>query len=249
MIVQRVIRQGRAWQLIGPLGEQLTLPTMGPGTIDIGVLGVETLQKTSGKLDRMASALASLGRPVVLVDTRLDGQGAKGAWGPLEFSTLLPERLGGAAGRYTYFHLPCMAPPHALQEKARAARKLPPLNPHSIERSVHTVLGGQEPLPAAWRHWKVFSLGYKRALTSEAILAGRALAEGAQARGGVAIFLSSRPHLSGFDRCPPGRQDDLYSHRYALATAVGRAIKQEYRWADIRRLHLTLDEQAGSARY
>ncbi len=214
----------------------------------MGVLGTGTLQKTSGKLDRFAAVLAGLGRPVILVDTRRTGQGGRGSWGPLEFSTLLPERLGGAAGRYTYLHLPCLAPSHDLLTSAREATKLPALNNHSIERSVQTLMGGHQPLPAAWRHWRVFSLAYKQGLTHHAILAGRAVVEGAQARGGVAIFLCAEPHLSGFDRQPPQLQDEHYCHRYALATAVGRAIKQEYRWADIRCLHLTLDGQGAAAR-
>ena len=222
---------------------------MGPGPVDIGVLGTGTLAQTSGKLDRMASVIAGLGRPVLLVDTRRTGQGGRGSWGPLEFATLLPEKLGGANGRYSYLHMPCVAPLHEQLVKAREAANLPALNPHSLERSVHALHTGHVPPPAAWANWKVFSTAYKQSLTATAVLAARAVVEGAQARGGLAIFLGAEPHLSGFDRCPPQLQDEHYCHRYTLATAVGRAIKQEYRWADIRCLHLALDDSPSLARY
>lgn len=104
-------RDPAGWRLRNRLGHELRLECGRPPSVRIGVLGTRTDVPLRQKMAALASRLAALPGPVMLLDTRRTGVGGQGSWSPLEFATLIPERMGGG---YEFLHVPSVAPSPAL---------------------------------------------------------------------------------------------------------------------------------------
>jgi hypothetical protein len=69
----------------------------------------------------VARILASLDRPLYLLDTRRNGCGGQGSWSPREFATEIPAMMG-SAHNYAFVHLPAVAPSIELLAWGRGAK-------------------------------------------------------------------------------------------------------------------------------
>jgi hypothetical protein len=119
-------KHGDYWLARNAWGHGLKLPcreTYNGATLEIGTLGTGThgFTRRTGKKDPdpkmfeiLALMLASIARPVYLLDTRRAGEGGQGSWAPLEFATQIPGLLLSSIP-YTFLHLPCLAPSIALR--------------------------------------------------------------------------------------------------------------------------------------
>jgi len=221
------------WLLTGALGEVLRLPAIGPDTsapLRIGVLGTRTPKKVSAKLRKLAAMLSELRCPIYLIDSRRNGVGGSGSWGPREFATeisaLLPKEQ-----RYAFIHLPRVAPSLALLDAYRSASKLPSGGPIDSEKVITAATRAAQGLAfdgAMLRHWQVFSSGYRHELGCEGIWAARAFTEAAHCAGGLAIFLCAESRLDDFDRADQAHQDEHYCHRYTLVRLVAADIQADH---------------------
>ena len=119
MIITQCERKLGEWEVIGSLGERLTLPAATGGPFTIGLLGTRSVAQVKGKTktEALAETLAELDKPVCLVDVRRDGVGSQSSWSPRELASLVPiaMRKWSAVHRkepqpYGFWHLPCLAP-------------------------------------------------------------------------------------------------------------------------------------------
>lgn len=226
MIVTKVVRD-RHWTLIGPWGERLELPAEADGPFEIGLLGHRFGGKD--KYRRIADLLSSLERPVYILDVRRDGCGAQGCWSPEHFATQIPALMSPETrSTYGYVHLPIAAPTAELLTNWRKARKIHAPG-EDIEVAVMQARLGDTVSAHAhmWRHWQVFREAYVRQLPPNAVAAVRAFVEAARTNDGLAILVCAEPHADGFDAMTQAEQDDLYCHRYTLATAVVRSLQKD----------------------
>ncbi len=96
---QEARKEQDRWWVSNRWGHRLELPCRrdyADRSMAIGTPG--TGRRKDPKMPRvvtaqMANLLASLDRPLYLIDTRRDGVGAQSSWSPREFASLIPDAL------------------------------------------------------------------------------------------------------------------------------------------------------------
>lgn len=223
----KAIREPLAWRVSNAFGHTLVLPcceTYARQDVRFGVLGTGTESKVKGrKTDVMSELLASLRQPLYLLDTRRNGVGGQGSWAPLEFATLIPERMA-SPGPYEFVHLPCLAPSVPLR---------------------NAFAGGQH---ASWRELRRC---YNESLSKDAVNVAGAFVEAVNAIEGMAIFLCAEPDVPDFDDRlevdteEKKGQNSLYCHRFTLARRIAEQMKEVYTEIKVTLWHLNMaDYQA-----
>lgn len=220
------------WSLLGPAGESLSLPCADSGPFRIGLVGTRSILVKTRKTSKFAETLDNLECPVYLIDVRRNGMGGSGSWGPLEFSSLIPQMMSKRHS-YSFYHMPLLAPEKALLEKYHKASKIDSTLDLQGIHEIKQRLEGQEvnynKIPEfAWQHWQVFQTEYKRAISQLAIDVGRAFVEAAKNIEGMAVFLCAEEHLPDFDNADQRLQDDRYCHRYTLASLIAKSLKESF---------------------
>jgi hypothetical protein len=241
MIIKNVSFENGEWVLAGPCGERLSLAgASNAGPFEVGLLGTRTAKKVSAKTRRLAEMIDDLQRPIYILDVRRAGVGGQGSWSPLEFASVVPETVREP---YSFFHLPSLAPTLKLLQDYRKSRKLPNLTDTDIAGAVSAVGCGDDPGAAAWKHWQVFREKYRKEIQSDphSTAAAVAFVEVAQAAGGLAIFVCAEEFEEDFDCQSQDRQDEVYCHRYTLAAAVSRSLRQRYPGCEVTRVDLSLE--------
>jgi hypothetical protein len=212
----RAAREHDHWRVENAFGHGLLLPCaadLSGCEIPFGVLGTSTRAKVKGrKTDRMADLLASLRRPLYLIDARRNGVGGQGSWAPLEFATLIPEAMASPYP-FSFVHLPCLAPSHGLVDAWHAGRI------------------------ASWRELRD---RYNSEVSADSIEVARAFVEAAAHAKGLAIFLCAEPDAPDFDALPLAEQNAVYCHRFALARRISERLQDVWSGARVRLLCLDI---------
>jgi hypothetical protein len=160
----------------------------------------------------MAEMLASLSRPVYLIDTRRNGVGAQSSWSPREFATVIPELIADRV-RYEYLHMPCLAPTVALLNAER-----------------------KQQIPS----WHDFRQQYIATLLPAHVSVGRAFVETSASDGGIAIFLCAEADQPEFDRLSLADQNSHYCHRFTLAKRIASDLRSAYTGVSVELVHLDM---------
>ena len=256
MIITRTIAPARAdghWTLLGPCGEKMLLPHCTGGTARIGLIGTRSTIVKTAKTKAFAAILEDLDMPLILLDLRLGGSGGSGSWGPLEFGTTIPGLIANHRP-YSFYHLPLLAPAHALLTRYRKALKIEPSLPgEDIERFAKAIgsgaMGENQIPPHAWKHWQIFRACYHRDLSQNAVLAAAAFVEKACAIDGMCVMLCAEEHYPGFSHATQIEQDEVYCHRYTAATAVAATLSAHSPELTIERHCLRLGKEAEVAKW
>jgi hypothetical protein len=243
------------WELSDPTGGVLRLPKLTRRTGDILIATAGTRRTRDVNIKRavqgLADAIAELRRPITLIDVRRAGVGGSGSWGPDVFTGTLPEMLGAAGiSRYTYYHLPILAPTRSLLDRSnRAAKSSERLSEAQIEAAAVAVDQGVQPDAAAFRHHEVFRAAYLRELQSTAAVAvARAFVEAANEIDGIPILLCAEARRAEFHLAAREEQDADYCHRFTLAAQVAAALKRGSSGMEVVRLDFSIGESVNRVR-
>ena len=207
-------QQHDKWNLTNRWGHSMQVPALADdasSTVQIGTLGTRFVAPPGvPKTKLMARMLKGLQRPLILIDTRRTGVGGMGAWGPLEFATLIPELIGSDTP-CDFIHLPELAPTVLLLDADRSGK-----------------LGG----------WRAFRERYNAGLGDSQVALARAWAEAASVRGGLAIFICAEAWCANFKTLDAQAQHAAYCHRFSLVHRVAASLRADHPGVPVERVDL-----------